>query len=558
MTRWDHEADVIIVGGGAAGLAAAAAALAAGASVAVLDAAELGGTTRRSGGAFWIPNNSFLRRAGVDDPRDAALALMARLAYPSLYVPDRERFGLTAGAFDLLAAYYDHGAEVIDALIAAGALDPVILPQLGASPGRLSDPDYHAELLENRAPYGRVLTAQTPPGALVWPGVPLTDGLIAHARAAGATLLPHHRVTDVIVHQHGEHHSDRQGEVIGVEARHGGRGLALRARRGVVFASGGFSHDRRKVLSFLRGPIFGTAAVPDGDGAFLEIATRLGAQLGNLAGGFYFQIAVEAAVETGGAVARPDAFVFLPYGDSTILTNLRGRRIVNEKAMYHERAQSHFVHEGGAYPNLVQLMIWDEAVAREPTFWPWRGALPLPGADSPFVIHGDTLPALAAAIDARLESLRGRAGLSAAIGPDVRLAPDFAATLAATLARFADFARTGKDLDFHRGETPIELAWQGPSRGGPNRTMHALSETGPYHAMLLGAGLLDTCGGPVIDACGHVVRPDGSPIPGLYAAGNAAAAPSAAGYWGAGGTIGPALVFGYLAGQHAARRAPGG
>ena len=549
MTRWDHEADVLIVGGGAAGLAAAAAATAAGATVAVLDAAdELGGTTRRSGGAFWIPNNSLLRAAGAADPRDAALALMARLAYPSVYVPDRERFGLPAGAFDLLAAYYDRGAEAIDALIAAGALDPIILPPLGASPDPRSDPDYHAELPENRAPYGRVLTAQTPPGALVWPGVPLTDGLIAHARAAGATLLPHHRVTDAITGPH--------GDVIGIEARHGGRGLALRARRGVIFASGGFSHDPRKVLSLLRGPIFGTAAVPQSDGAFLEIAARLGAQLGNLAGGFYFQVAVEAALETGGAVARPDAFVFLPYGDSTILTDLRGRRIVNEKSMYHERAQSHFVHARGEYPSLVQLMIWDEAVAREPTFWPWRGAIPLPGVESPFVIHGETLPALAAAIEQRLESLRGKAGLTASIGPGVRLAPDFAATLAATLARFAEFARTGEDLDFHRGETPIELAWQGPSRGAPNRTMHALSDTGPYHAMLLGAGLLDTCGGPTIDAAARVLRPDGSPIPGLYAAGNAAAAPSAAGYWGAGGTIGPALVFGYLAGQHAAHRHP--
>jgi 3-oxosteroid 1-dehydrogenase len=549
MTRWDHEADVLIVGGGAAGLAAAAAAAREGASVALLDAAdEFGGTTRRSGGAFWIPNNSLLRAAGASDPREPALALMARLAYPSIYAPERERFGLPAAAYDLLAAFYDRGPGAIDALIAAGALDPIILPPLGASPDPRADPDYHAELPENRAPYGRVLTAQVPPGALVWPGVPLTDGLIAHARAAGATLLPRHRVTGAL--------TGPRGDVIGIEAAHDGRALALRARRGVIFASGGFSHDPRKVRAFLRGPIFGTGAVPHGDGAFLEIAARLGAQLGNLSGGFFFQIAVEAALETGGAVARPDAFVFFPYGDSTILVDLRGRRVVNEKSLYHERAQSHFVHAGGEYPSLVQLMIWDDAVAREPTFWPWRGAVPMPGTESPFVIRGDSLPALAAAIDQRLAALRGRAGLAAAIGPGVRLAPDFAATLAGTLARFADFARTGRDLDFHRGEAPIELAWQGPSRGAPNRTMHPLSETGPYHAMLLGAGVLDTCGGPVIDPDARVLRPDGSPIPGLYAAGNAAAAPSAAGYWGAGGTIGPALVFGYLAGQHAARRPP--
>src|SRR5215203_7507517 len=93
--RWDHRADVVVVGTGGAACAAAAAAVDAGASVVMLEAAEAaGGTTRRSGGAFWIPNNSLMRARGFTDPREDALKLMARLAYPALYDPAQPRLGL--------------------------------------------------------------------------------------------------------------------------------------------------------------------------------------------------------------------------------------------------------------------------------------------------------------------------------------------------------------------------------------------------------------------------------------------------------------------------------
>ena len=552
MSRhWHHEADVVVVGSGGAALAAASAAVAEGVSVIVLDAAaQPGGTTRRSGGALWIPNNSSMQGLGLTDPRQDALSLMAHLAHPSIYDPASPRFGLSQLAFDLLAAFYDHGSEVIDALTAAGAVDLIILPPLGFGTSPISDPDYHAELPENLAPIGRVLTAISPPGSFEWPGVFLMDGLIAHVLGQGVPILSGHRVVDVVT-------TGSSGEASGVVAMHEGREVNVRARRGVVFGTGGFAHDPSKVLSFVRGPLFGTGSVPTGSGVFLEVAARLGAALGNLSNGFYFQVALEAALEAAGAISRPDAYVFLPYGDSMIIVDKRGRRIVNEKAMYHERTQSHFVYTNDQYPNLVQIMIWDDPVMQEPTFWPWRGGVPFPGATSPFVITGATLEELSTAIAARLSALQGQRGISAAVGPDVVLSPDFAANLTDTITRFDGFATTGVDLDFHRGETPLEPVWQGPSRGAPNRTMTPFSPVGPYYALLLGAGVLDTCGGPVIGVNGEVLRPDGTAIPGLYGAGNCIASPTGQGYFGAGGTIGPAVVFGYLAGRAAAQRSIG-
>jgi predicted oxidoreductase len=81
-----------------------------------------------------------------------------------------------------------------------------------------------------------------------------------------------------------------------------------------------------------------------------------------------------------------------------------------------------------------------------------------------------------------------------------------------------------------------------------------MSSSGPYYAAILGAATLDTCGGPLIGPDARVLRPDGTPIPGLYGAGNCIASPTGQAYWGAGGTLGPAITFGFIAGRHAARQ----
>lgn len=546
MGRWNHEADVVIVGAGGAALAAAVAALREGAKVVLLEAGSApGGTTKGSGGAFWIPNNALMRAAGLEDPRDDALRYMARLSFPSLYDPAAADLGIGAHAYAMLAAYYDEAAPALATLMGVGAIHAMILPPLGNSPSPVSDPDYHAELPENKAPYGRVLTAITPPGAMAWPGQFLAESLVAYVTAQGGTILTGHVVSGV--RQNG------RGDVIGVDYVAGAEAGSVRAKRGVIFASGGFGHAPEKLLAHLRGAVFGSGSVQTGTGVFLDLATKLGARLGNLANGYYYEAALEELVQTGGAVHNPFTHCFLPYGDSMVIVNKYGRRCGNEKAMYHVRAQSHFEVRGTDQPNLVQFLIYDQAIADEPTFWPWRGCVPLPGFPAPWVIRGESLEALADGIGAKLDALRGRRSGTAVVGPDVKLAPDFVATLRATLERFNAMAAVGVDADFHRGEAPIEPAWQGPSRGGPNRTMYPLDLHGPLYAIPLGAALLDTCGGPVIGPDARVQRLDGSPIEGLFGAGNCVAGPVGQGYWGAGGTIGPALTFGFVAGRNAAR-----
>jgi hypothetical protein len=134
------------------------------------------------------------------------------------------------------------------------------------------------------------------------------------------------------------------------------------------------------------------------------------------------------------------------------------------------------------------------------------------------------------------------------------LDPNFTQTLRSSIERFNTFAQAGVDQDFHRGESQIDLAFNGPAGPGnsyPNPTMYPIAAGGPYYAIILGAGTLGTKGGPKTNPKAQVLDARGKPIPGLYGAGNCIASPAAAGYWGAGGTIGPAVVYGAIAAENA-------
>jgi succinate dehydrogenase/fumarate reductase flavoprotein subunit len=313
----------------------------------------------------------------------------------------------------------------------------------------------------------------------------------------------------------------------------------------VVFASGGFAHNAELAATYLRGPIFGGCAAGTNTGDLVRIAASIGAALGNMSNAWWSQVVVETAMN--GPTIKD---VWLPFGDSMIQVNRHGQRAVNEKMVYNERSQVHFLWSahGREYPNLLMFMIYDDAVANAPGgMSSMRQPVPLAGQNAQYVIIGDTWEDLARNIDIRLEELSALTG-------GLRLAADFTTELRRSVARFNEFAEKGRDLDFHRGETPIQVAWHGRPRREdmPNPTMHAFADRGPYHAIILGAGALDTKGGPRIDPDGRILSVDGAPIPGLYGAGNCIAAPAGQAYWSAGATIGSALTFGYLAGKHVA------
>lgn len=542
QTTWDDSADVVVVGSGAAGTSAALAAAGSGASVILLEKmAYAGGTTFKSGGVFWIPNNPVLRANGIKDERRDALRYMARLSYPDAYRPDDPSLGLSEFDFGLLTAFYEHASPVVEKLM---ELTPLKIMPWQTWEGK-QWPDYFGHIPENKIPEGRSLVCDMNenPERGFWNG--------GGGRGAGLVWVLQQGFKDKPIDLRLEHRvqgltRDSSGRITGVEVDAAGQRARIRAHKGVVFTSGGFTHNPAMARAFLQGHIWGGCAGAGSTGDFIPMATGSGAALGNLHSAWWAQVPVELTLQ----VPSIPTNVWITPGDSMIQVNRYGRRFVNEKIAYNERTQRHFVWDPVAleHPNLLSFMIWDARTADA-----YAGYFPIPGAGSlpSYVIQGNSLGALRENIAQRLASLAEQVG-------GWTLAEDFEANLAADIGHFNEAAKNGVDPVFHRGETPNERAFQFwgveplPDNPYPNIAMYPIAEAGPYYAIILGAGTLDTKGGPVTDAGGRVLDAQHRALPGLFGAGNCVAAPAHQAYWGGGSTIGPAMVFGFLAGAAAA------
>jgi 3-oxosteroid 1-dehydrogenase len=528
---FDEVADVVVAGSGTAAFAAAIAAAQRGCEVVMLEkAATLGGTTAKSSATMWIPNNPLMRRYGLVDDRAAALRYLARAAYPAAYYADHPTLGLAEHRYRLLEAFYDNGSAAFEELDEAGAIpyDPHCMPGF---------PDYHADYPEDEAPVGRSIKMWLPPdytfGADATGGQRMIDAMQVVAEKLGVRIRTNARVVRVV--------RDDSGAVVAVEAHVRTTTRLVGARKGVVFGTGGFLHDPAKAEAFLRGPVFGGSAVAEATGDFVDIAGELGARLDNMSYAWWDQVVLESALRAR-STSRDAVY---PAGDSMMIVNRHGRRVMNEKMPYNERGQVHLHWDADrrSYENLLLFMVFDEATARDPRPVRHRYPTPLSADSEGDAISAGSWPELAEKIGARLAEVADRTG-------GFTLADDFASGLVTQVARFDDFALSGVDLDHGRGEAPIERAWAPPPRfdGQPNPTMHPFAAEGPFYCLVLAPGALDTKGGPATDSVGRVLAGDGTPIPGLYGAGNCVASPTGQGYFGAGGTVGPALTFGWLAG----------
>ncbi|MDR2839113.1 MAG: FAD-dependent oxidoreductase, partial [Azonexus sp.] len=536
-TRWDHQADVVCVGSGAAAGTAAVTAAGAGATVIVVEKMPMaGGTTGKSGGVAWIPNHPFLAAQGLKDERADCLRFMARYAYALQYDPDSPTLGLAPTAYRQLEAFYDNGRPMIEHMDKLGA---VRFQQFTMWHVNKLAPDYADHLPENKTPRGRAIEPAVGAGGSSGGGS-LAGALEKWLTDRKVPVLLEHRVTRLI----------KEGDrVIGVEADFNGKMVRIKAKKAVIFGTGGYAHNTDLIRKHQLG-LYGSCARPGATGDFIAIAETAGAALGPMSNAWRTQVVLEEALENRALGLA--AFV-LP-GDSMILVNKYGRRIVNEKINYNDRTETHFAFDPlrKEYPNFLQFMIFDER-----TLDAFGGDYPLPAdrRSARHLISGATLAELAGNISARLQKIAAKTGGYA-------LAPGFAENLAETIARFNAAARNGVDPDFDRGRYAYDADWQGvfsPMRQGtsqapntlPNITMHPFTDNGPYHAFILGPGALDTHGGPQIDEHAQVLDPTGKPIPGLYGAGNCIASPTGRAYMGAGGTIGPAMTFGYIAARHA-------
>jgi 3-oxosteroid 1-dehydrogenase len=525
-TSFDSEADVIVVGGGAGGLSAALFSRWLGNEVILLEkAAELGGTTRKAAFWYWVPNNLQMRNLGLADPKSDCIRYMARLSRPEAYDPDHATFGMSPWEFSTYEAIYDNASPATELLAEKGALEYRHCPDV---------PDYWAELPEDKAPKGRVLLPKGACDSMSDGGEVAVRTMSEAARRDGVEIHTGMRVQRLI--------RSNSGEIVGVEAdRADGKSFALRARKAVIFATGGFTHDVDLRKNFLTAPVLGGCAAVTNEGDFVNIGTAVGAQLRNMNYAWMCPISLEKAVNGDPSLIG----TFSPSGDSMIYVNKHGVRVTNEKLAYNESAQAFFEWNPalGEYSNLVLVAVWDQRSQDHSASSEYGRFIVPPGANDDHVIKGASVDELTGRISERLAGYARHTGA-------LKLAPDFAANLMKTIKRFNEFARAGKDLDFHRGERPVELLFNGPtapSPSAPNPTMFPVAETGPFYAALMTGGNLDTKGGPKTTPDGKVLDTSDRAIPGLYGVGNCVASASARAYWAGGATLGPILALSYLA-----------
>jgi hypothetical protein len=254
------------------------------------------------------------------------------------------------------------------------------------------------------------------------------------------------------------------------------------------------------------------------------MAMRIGASLSFMPEAWWVPT-IEVPMEGFGTVA------WQVNGERTrphcIMVNKRGERFTNEAANYNAFGGAFHVEDVAAfdYANLPCWLVFDQEYLRR-----YGTVGPHPAGEEP--------PSWLASYPS-IEALAEGIGVPAA-------------ALGETVAQWNRYAEEGRDPDFHRGESAHDRWWGDPAYKGDVRGTIGPLDTAPYYAIRVESGGIGTKGGPKVDENARVLDLDGQVIEGLYAAGNAMGSPFGATYGGAGGTLGPAMVFGYLAGRHAA------
>jgi succinate dehydrogenase/fumarate reductase flavoprotein subunit len=317
------------------------------------------------------------------------------------------------------------------------------------------------------------------------------------------------------------------GSVVGVRVDTPSGPIDVRARKGVVLASGGFEWNDELRRAFLRGPMTHPVSIETSTGDGLLMAMRAGAMLSNMREAWWIPVGVVPVESNPMGKVLVNGQRTLPH---SIMVNRRGRRFTNEAANYNAFGGAFHVEDVSRfeYANLPCWLVFDQTYVDTYGFRVSSGG---GGHEVPeWIPRGDTPDELA--------------GLLGIDGDE----------LERTIARWNQLCAEGHDPDFGRGDSAFDCWWGDPHRKGRRDATLGPLTRGPYYAFEIQSGALGTKGGPRVDPDARVLDLDGNPIPGLYAAGNVMGSPFGMTYGGPGGTIGPAMVFGYLAGRHAAER----
>ena len=558
---WDREVDLLVAGAGPGGMTAALVAALEGLDVLICEKSEqVGGTGATSAGTLWIPENSPSRDAGYDDSaRDAGAYLDALIGdggdtRRDVYLADGP------GVIDDLVARTDlrfvacgQHPDYRNNLPGAAVSGRAIIPE--AFDGRLLGRDFHrvrppidefmlfGGMMVGKADIVRLLGRYRSLGNLAHTiglmlryltdrlrfargtrlvmGNALVARLFHSLRQNGVPILFGAALGDLVA---------ENGRVTGAVIEAASGAIRIRARNGVVLATGGFAHNEKYRAAFMPAPVPARSmAVAENTGDGLEIGERIGAMVSAdraRSGGLWTPVSVTRRKD--GSTGLYPHIIMDRAKPGLIAVNRAGRRFVNEGVSYHDFVEAMF-RSNEVVPTIPAYLICDaEFVAK------YGIGIIHPGTRNLAPFERSGYASCATSIEALAEKL--------AIEPSA---------LADTVRRHNRFAADGSDPDFGKGDTELNR-FNGDPEHGPNPCLGPIAAP-PFVAVEVWPAELGCSAGLATTADAQVIDRSDTPIEGLYACGNDMGSIMAGSYPGPGTTLGPALVFGYRAAMHAAR-----
>lgn len=522
-----------------------------------------GGTSAMSGGSVWIPCNHQQLAHGIQDSSEQALRYLEALTEGRV-------------AWERLAAYVTKAPEMLKYLEDRGDLRCELIKNYadyypgveGALPGgrTLEAARFNALKLGRffktmRPPHPACVTfgvtfmsasdaylsvrghwrgyAALAKSLSIWlAGLPLRlfskrsvrvtlgNGLVAPLRTAlkkrDVPVWLNSPMTELIV---------EDGRVVGAVVEREGRLINVRASKGVCLAAGGFEHNRALRDQYLPQPTSTewSCANRHNTGDWLAATAALEPALDYMNDAWW----TPATVVPGSATAH--ALVYEKGMPHSLFVDSQGRRFTNEAAPYIDVVNNMYKnHIEGERRSIPCWMVFDarfrKSTAVAGAFYP---STMMPDALIPqrlwnrVLFKGETLTELAHKIGVNAQNLQE------------------------TVKRFNDMADEGIDRDFGRGGNVSDNYYSNPA-GRLNPNLGSLAQE-PFYAVPVVPGDLGTKGGLLTDEHGRVLNQRNEPIQGLYACGNCSSAVMGHSYAGAGSTLGPAMTFGYVAAETAAR-----
>jgi len=551
--------DVVVVGSGAAGATAALRAHEQGLSVLLIEKAhKYGGTSATSGGVMWIPNHGLVES---DDNKDKTLEYLRSL----IKVPVQE---------DRLHAYLDNGPEMVRFVQSTGV--PIFpapwpdyytdAPQARADRSLVSDTLDGRELgdkfplmreqftrfkLMNRyaMDLGEFFTISTKGQGwikailkIIWrywtdfstrrmtrrdrrftQGGALMGQLFKQIFQRGIEVRLDTRLDELKV---------TDGRVSGVRVSHFGRGYEIEAKQGVILCAGGFEWNQALRDRFFPVPgLTRHSSTPEdaNRGEALIAGMDIGADTEHTQAGWWIPT-MHMPMPTTSNFEEIHQAAFDVGRPHSVCVNRNGQRFVDEACSYDDFGQAMVDDQLKTGANTPCWLVFDATFRSKFTAGGFMPTALMPDSRIPpdywdhYIFRADSVEALAKKIHVPVDALKG------------------------TVANMNAYARSGEDPEFGRGNNAYDQMFGDPTVT-PNPCLGPIDKA-PYYAVAINVGDLGTKGGLKCDANARVVDGNGQPIPGLYAAGNNSGSPFGNVYPGAGGTIGPAMTFGFVAVNH--------